>query len=178
MKPSKKQHIVKELKELLSIIIYLAASFSFLSTVKSVVLIQIGIHNFEHGYIVALVEALALSKIVLLAQNLRILKFMDKNPLVWSAFIKSAILSVIVFAGSEVEEAIFARHVAEAPLKHQLTIMGAHILGLVCVFYVLFIARGLDVALGSGKLRKLLLSPVEVPPPPPEEVQQPINQST
>lgn len=151
-----KEHLIEELKELLSIILYLAASFSVLATIKSIVLIQIGINNFVHGYIVAVVEALALSKVVLLAQNLRVMKAMNQKPIVRSAVIKSVIMSTIVFIAGQAEERLFAHHVASAPVRYELSMQIAHFVSLLFIFYVLFVFRELDQVLGPGRLKDLL----------------------
>jgi len=156
-----KEHLLRELREFLGIVLYLAASFSFLATFKSLILIQLGIHNFVHGYITALVESLALGKIVMLAQRIPILNAFERKPLLWSSLFKAVVMAVIVFLAGAAEERIFARHVSEAPLKQELLIMIAHLSGLFAVFYALFLVRGLDNALGPGKLRRLLMTPME-----------------
>jgi hypothetical protein len=156
---SRKERLLEELKEFSSIALYLAASFSLLATVKSVILIQLGIHDFLHGYVKALIESVALGKIVLLTQNIRVLNAWDNRCLLLSSMFKSAVMTVIVFFGGLLEEKIFAKHVAEAPLKEELLMMIAHLLGLFAVFYALFLARGLDKALGPGRLLKLMTEP-------------------
>jgi len=155
---------MRELKELLVIVLYLAVCFSLLATFKSLVLIQLGINNFTHGYLVAIVEALALAKIVLLAQKLPILNKLEKKSLAWSALLNSVIMAVIVYLASEAEEKIFARHVAEATAKQGIIIMITHLLALVLIFYFVFLVRGLDRALGPGKLLKLFTAPTETEP--------------
>ena len=157
----RKEHLLSEIKELLSIVLYLAASFSLLATGKSLILIQLGINNFVHGYITALVESLALGKIVMLAQRIPTLNAFERKPLVWSSLFKSIVMAVIVCLGGAAEERIFARHVSQAPLKQELVFMVAHISALVAVFYVLFLVRGLDNALGPGKLSRLLMTPMK-----------------
>lgn len=155
----RKEHLKRELKELLGILIYLATSFCLLATVKSLILIQLGIHDFVHGYLKALVEALALSKIVLLAQGIPLLDALKRAPLVRSASFQAVVMSVIVFAGSVLEDKLFAKHVAEAPLKQELLVSITHLAALFMVFYALFVARGLSKALGPNVLHKLLFEP-------------------
>ena len=157
----RKGFIKRELKELLVIVLYLAISFLLLATFKSLILIQLGINDFAHAYLVAVVEALALAKIVLLAQKLPILNKAEQKSLAWSALFNAAILAVIVYLANEAEERIFARHVAEATVKHQFIMMITHLLAFVIVFYVLFLWRGLDRALGPGKLLKLFTGSTE-----------------
>ncbi|MBX9690092.1 MAG: hypothetical protein K2X27_25500 [Candidatus Obscuribacterales bacterium] len=152
----KKDLIMHELKELSGIVIYLAISFVLISTGKSLILIQLGINDFIHGYVKALVESLALGKIVMLAQNIPLIKNMRSKSILQAASLQAAAMAIIVLFGGELEEKIFAKHVAEAPLKEELLLMIAHLFGLFLVFLTLFVARGLDRTLGKGTLWKLL----------------------
>ncbi len=152
----RREFLMHELKELSEIVAYLAASFLLISTGKSLILIQLGVNNFVHGWVKALIESLALGKIVMLAQNIPLLtKTQNKSILSASAF-KAIVMAVIVFFASELEEKLFAKHVADAPIKEEFLLMIAHLFGLFIVFYTLFVARGLDRALGKGTLWKLL----------------------
>jgi len=155
----RKEHLMLELKELLGIVLYLAASFSLLATVKSLILIQLGINDFVHGYLKALIESLALGKIAMLTQNIPVLNALDDKSLLISCLFKAVVMSVIVFLGGGLEERIFAKHVAEASPKQELMMVIAHLSGLFAVFYALFLARGLDKALGPGRLLQLLTKP-------------------
>lgn len=153
-----KEHLLEELREFKSIASYLGAWFCLFATMKSLVLIQVGVNDFVHGYIVALVEALALGKIVLLTKNIPILNWFKDRPLVYAAIYQAATLSIIVFCGGQLEDHFFSRKTEEAPLKEQLGMILAHLIALFMVFYSLFIARGLDKALGHGKLVQILKS--------------------
>ena len=163
--PEKKLEVVKEklqeeLREFGEIAFYLAICFSLLATIKSLILIQSGVHDFLHGYTVSIIEALALGKIVLLCKNVPFLKnTIDRRPVVISALAKSAVLTVIVFFGGQLEERIFAHHVAEATLKQKLIVDCTHVFCLFLVFYAMFVVRELSAALGPGQLSKLLFSP-------------------
>jgi hypothetical protein len=161
----RKEQLLLELKELLAIVLYLLASFSLLATGKSLILIQLGINNFVHAYVTALIESLALGKIVMLAQRIPVLDAAENKPLLGAAMFKSAVMTVIVFIGSVIEEKIFAPNIGHAPLKQELLIDIAHISALFVVFYVLFLARGLDRALGPGRLLRLLTEPHPNSPP-------------
>ncbi|MBN8662171.1 MAG: hypothetical protein K2Y32_04475 [Candidatus Obscuribacterales bacterium] len=165
MKPDKeekkkeaKAHLKEELREFSIIASYLGICFAFLATVKSLILIQLGIHDFVHGYTVAAVEALGLGKIVLLCHNLPFMKnTLDKRPIVISALVKALSLAVIVFIGGQIEEKIFARHAAEVAMQQRLIMDCTRLFCLVFVFYLMFIWRELNAVLGPGKLKSLLL---------------------
>lgn len=151
----KKEFFIHELKELGGIVLYLAVAFCLISTGRSLILIQVGINDFVHGYLKALVESLALGKIVMLAQNIPFLDRAHKRPLYFSASFKAVVMSVIVFFAGEIEEKIFAKHAADAQLKEDAVFVIAHLFGLFLVFFTLFVARGLDKLLGKGTLWKL-----------------------
>ncbi len=153
---SPKERLMHELKELTAIVSYLAVSFSLIATGKSLILIQVGINDFVHSYITALIESLALGKIVVLTQNISLLKKMDHTPILRATAYKAIVMAIIVFLGGQVEEKIFAKHVADAAMKERVLFAAAHIFGLFIVFYTLFVARGLDKALGKGMLWKIL----------------------
>jgi len=157
-----KERIAEELREFSTISVYLAVNFVILSTFKSLILIQSGVNDFVHGYIVALVEAVALGKIVLLCQKIPFLnKTINQRPLIVSALAKAGFLAVVVFLGGRLEEKLFAHKVAEAALKQRLIVDVTHILCLLVVFFLMFVFRELGAALGPGKLKNLLLKPRE-----------------
>lgn len=158
-----KERIAEELREFSTISLYLAANFLILSTFKSLILIQSGVNDFVHGYVVALVESVALGKIVLLCQRIPFLnETINRRPLVVSALVKAAFLAVVVFFGGQLEEKLFAHKVAEAALKQRLIVDVTHILCLLVVFFLMFVFRELSAALGPGKLKNLLLKPREL----------------
>lgn len=158
-KITRKEHLIEELKELKAIVIYLAVAFSILATVKSLILIQLGVNNFVHGYVVALVESVALGKIVMLAQHMSVFTKVDEKPLAWAACPKAVVMAAIVFVGGIAEEKIFAHHAADAPIKQDLIVSVTHFFAFVLVFYVLFLIRGLSKAIGRDRLEEILLGP-------------------
>lgn len=155
MSPTR-EHLINELKELGCIVLYLAISFLLISTGKSLVLIQVGINDFVHGYVKAIIESLALGKIVMMAQHIPFLVQRQNTSILRAASYKAIVMAIIVFFAGELEEKIFAKHAAEAAMKEELLFTLAHIFGLFVVFYTLFLARELDRTLGKGRLWKLL----------------------
>ena len=158
--PDRKQMLKHELRAYAGIALYLAACFSLLATVRAVVLIQHGINEFVHGYVVAIVEAVALGKVVLLAQNLRVLSAWEKRTLALSVLWKSFLMTIIVDIGGRIEGLIF--HHAPAHTIHPTIFFIAHQLAFMFIFVVLFTARELDRDLGPGKLFNLCFGPREV----------------
>jgi len=153
-----KESILRELAEVFSIIVYLFVSFSVLATFKSLILIQAGVNNFVHGYLQALVTALALGKIVFLAQKLPLLNALRHRPALFSAIYKAVIFTVITTVAGRLEEMIFVSKLMEKedsiyPILAYLT----HELGLFIVFFVLFSYRELEAIIGEGQLREIFL---------------------
>lgn len=156
-KPTKKELIVHELKEIFAIMIYLWASLSLLSTIKSLVLVQEGINDFAHGYQVAAVLALGAAKVVVLVQDLKLMQAWDRRPLIWAVIYKSTLMALIVDCALKLEEKVFDHHATQAAVEHPIVLMLAHQTVLLSIFAVLFLIRGLNRKLGPGKLAKLIL---------------------
>lgn len=148
VKLSRKQRLIHELKEVGIIVLYLACSLCFLATMRSLVLIQQGINVFLHSYTVAIVEALALGKVVALAQRLPLLRAWDQRSLALSVLYKSTIMTFIVDIAGKVEETVIFKHSLEAPV-HPLLFMVSHQVSLLTIFIVLFTVRGLNRLLGG-----------------------------
>ncbi len=158
-KEVRKEFIVNELKELLNIVLYLAATLSLVATVKALVLIQLDINEFVHLYSVAIIEALLLGKVVALTQKLPIMNVFDNRSLIWSVFYKSVIMTIIVDIANALEDKLFPHSIgshASTPL-HPIVFLIAHQALLMCIFFVLYAARGLDRKLGHGTLVKMMV---------------------
>ncbi|MBC7997079.1 MAG: hypothetical protein IAF58_04010 [Leptolyngbya sp.] len=156
-KQSRKERLIEEGKEILSIVVYLFVSLSLLSTMKALVLAQHGINDFAHCYIVALVEALALAKIVVIAQKLPLMEKFSHKPLFYSVLYKSVVMSIFINIGANIEEKIFVRHHVEP--AHPIVLIFTHQVVLMIIFVALFTVRGLNKELGNGVLKKLFFGP-------------------
>ncbi|MDP3511079.1 MAG: hypothetical protein Q8T09_24145 [Candidatus Melainabacteria bacterium] len=158
-KPTAKELIVNELREIFAVMIYLWVSLSLLSTVKSLVLVQQGINDFAHGYQVAAVLALGAAKVVVVVQDLKPMRAWDTRPLIWAVLYKTTLMAIIVDCALKVEEKLFDHHAAtQAAVAHPIVLMVAHQTVLFSIFAVLFLIRGLNRRLGPGKLSKLILA--------------------
>lgn len=157
-KPSKKELLVHELKEIFAIMIYLWLSLSLLATFRSLVLVQQGINDFAHGYQVAALLALGAAKVVVLVQNTQVMKVWDHRPLIWSVLYRTILMGLIVEGALRIEEHLFNHHKA-APLAavHPIALIAAHQAVVFSIFAVLFFVRGLSRELGPGKLANLIL---------------------
>lgn len=137
-------------------VIYLAASLSILETYRSLLLLQLGMDEFVHNYTIAIVEAIALGKIVALAQKLPFLQAFRNRALVWAVLYQSVVMTAVVALGGQLEDHLMpasAKLLAQSgnPVALAVTRQLASLL----IFVVLFTVRGADKALGSGTLWKL-----------------------
>lgn len=107
----------------------------------------------------ALIEAVALGKLAMLAEKLPIMSKPIRKSLVLASALQAAIMAVLLTLGGNLEEKMFAHHVAEAAIQHPMIVGMTHAFGLFLVFYVLFIWQGLDRMLGPGRLLKAFLAP-------------------
>lgn len=159
-KRSKLELVLHELKEIFAIMIYLWASLSLLATIKSLVLVQQGINDFIHDYQIAAVLALGAAKVVVLVQDLKVMKAWDHRPLIWVVLYKTTLMALIVDCALKLEEKLFDHHAsAQAAVTHPIILMVAHQIVLFSIFAVLFFVRGLNRKLGPGTLYKLIFAP-------------------
>jgi hypothetical protein len=159
-KPTKRQLVKHELREVFFTVLYLAASLSIVATFKSLILIQHGIDDFTHGYVVAIVLSLALGKVVAIAQKLPIIRAWNDRPLLFSVLYKAVLMTLIMNVACQAEDKLFPAmsHGSEST-NHRLALIVAHQLALVSIFIVLFTFRDLDRVLGQGTLFRLFFYP-------------------
>jgi len=156
-KPSKKEFWQHEIRELTIIFVYLFVSFSVVVSFKALVLVQHGVENVGHMYGLAAVEAIALGKIVALAQDLPLLNAWNKKPMIYAVVYKSIVMAVLVEVGGKLEEMLF-HHVPEV-VPHPWLLLASRELAFFFIFFVLFAYRDIDRSLGAGKLRQLVFGP-------------------
>lgn len=144
---------MEELRELSINIVYLAGSLCILETYKSLILLQLGQREFVHNYVIAIVEALLLSKIVTLAQKLPLLNKFENQPLVLLILFRSLVMTLLVDLGGAAEDHFFPRsaHLI-AQSGNPLALAITHQLACMLIFIVLFAVRGVDRRLGHGVL--------------------------
>lgn len=149
-----KETVKEEARELLVIILYLGCWLSVLATMKCLILLQYGINEFKNAYIMAWVTALALSKVILIAQKLPIVNRMKSQPLFWACVYKGCFFAVVTTIAHRAEERLI--HSTQDP-NNVFPMAGAvaHLLSLFAIFFVLFVYRDLDSMLGQGTLRQM-----------------------
>jgi len=99
-----KQRIIHELGEYLTVFLFLAPLFGAFSTYRMLLLGQFREGSFEYG--TALINALILSKIVLIGEYLRLGKRQENRPLIYSTVYKSLVFTLLVAMFHVLEDAI------------------------------------------------------------------------
>jgi hypothetical protein len=100
-KRSLKQRAVHGMREYLVISLYLFIVFSLFTVYKSVILAEHHIDVTLHGF--ALINALALAKVMLTAQELRLADQLRDAPLIYPTLLKSFVFTILL-AGFKIAE--------------------------------------------------------------------------
>src|ERR1700732_4418065 len=87
-----KQKVYKEIKEYLAISFYLWVVFALFLLYKSMILAEHRIHFAYHGF--ALINALALGKVILVAQDLHLGNRFKEAPLIYPTLFKAAVFAI------------------------------------------------------------------------------------
>jgi hypothetical protein len=154
-KKSLKEKVKEEAKEVLSIIIYLSIWLTVLATLRCLILLQYGINEFKNAYVMAIVSAVALAKVIAIAQKLPIVNRMRHRPVFWACVYKACFFTLVVSLAHRVEER-FIHTSVDPNLVFPLAGVISHLAALFGIFFVLFLYRDVDSELGKGSLKKLL----------------------
>jgi len=157
---SLKQKAYSELKEFLLIALYLYVVFGLLLVYKSVILGEENMSYLFHG--VALINALAFAKVVLIGEALHIGERANERPLIYPTLLKSALFSILLAVCKILEDAgiglyhgkSFAESIADlggGTLKGVLTYTAL----MFVVFIPFFGFTELRRILGKGKLAQI-----------------------
>jgi hypothetical protein len=156
----RKQRVFVELKESLICILYLWAVFGLLVLHKSMILAERHIDFAYHG--LALINALALSKVMFVARRFDLSAQIKDAPLIWPTLLKSAFFTVVLACFKLLEDAAIGlyRHQSFRESNSEFgggTWQGILTLALlVCVMLIPFVGFGeLSRVMGEGKLAKL-----------------------
>jgi hypothetical protein len=101
-----KQIAYQQLKEFLAITLYLWIVFGLLVMFKSVILAEQHIPLVYHGF--AIINALALAKVMLTAKDLHLGERFDEAPLIYPTLLKSALFTAVLACFKILEEAAVA----------------------------------------------------------------------
>jgi len=157
---SLKQRAYSELKEFLIIALYLYVVFSLFIVYKSVILNEENISYLAHG--VALINALAFAKVVLIGEALHIGERANERPLIYPTLLKSALFSILLVVCKILEDAGVGRYHGKSFAESIADFAGGNwkgILTYTALMFVLFIPffgfTELRRVLGEGKLAQV-----------------------
>jgi hypothetical protein len=149
--PTLKEKAAHELREYFLISLYLFVVFSLLVVHKSMILAEHHIRYTLHGF--ALINALALAKIMLVAQDMHLADQFRDAPLIYPTLLKSFVFTVVL-AGFKIAEDAFVGRLHGKSLHESLSDLGdgswSAILILTALLFVMLIPF-----FGFGELRRV-----------------------
>jgi hypothetical protein len=141
--------------------VYLWLLFALFVMNERIILRQNGINFAAQGF--AVINALVLAKVMLVADELGLGRWMRRRPLIYQIISESLFLTVLFICFHIAEEVVIGLVHGQSLAASVPAIGGGGVAGLVCVAVIVFIAlipffgfRDLSRALGSERLRALL----------------------
>lgn len=155
-----KERSLHELKEYLAITLYLWIIFGLFLLHKSVILNGEHINSLAKGF--ALINALALGKIMLIARALHLGDRFNKMPLFYTALIKSALFTVVLALFKILEEAAVGLYHGKSFQASMADLGGGTLMGILTLALLLFVMlipffgfTELQRVLGEDELRQI-----------------------
>jgi len=159
-----KQRAIEQIKEFLLIALYLWLVFSLLIVYKSVILAEYHIPFAYHG--LALINALALGKVMLVAKDLHLGNRFDAAPLVYPTLLKSALFTVVLAFFKILEDAAVGHYHGKSFAESIADLGGGTLQAILILTLLLFVVLipfvgfgELQRVLGEGKLGQLFFHP-------------------
>jgi hypothetical protein len=157
---SRKEKLYQQLKEFAVITLYLWVVFGCFTVYKSIVLAEHHIDFVFHG--LALINALALAKVMLIARDLHMGERFDEAPIIYPTIFKSALFAVVLACFKILEEfaiGYFHHKSFHESIAHLAGGTGRGILTLTVLLFVILIPlvafTELQRVLGEEKLAKV-----------------------
>lgn len=159
-----KQIAYQQLKEFLVIALYLWVVLGLLVMFKSEILAEHHIPFAYHGF--AIINALALAKVMLTAKDLHLGGRFDEAPLIYPTLLKSALYTLVLACFKILEEAVVGLYHAKS-FQQSISDLGGGTLSGILIFTLLlfamlvpFVGYGeLQRVLGEGKLKRIFFYP-------------------
>src|SRR6266567_8814493 len=156
-KTGKKQKILQELRELVAIFLYLALFFMVLRTYTHLILLERQISYVAYG--LTLLKALALAKIILTGETLRLGQRFHDRPLIIPTLYATIVFSALALVFEIVEHVILGQIHGKSVSEVFTEILEKgwpHLAGMTLVVFVSFLPffafRALERAIGEGRL--------------------------
>src|SRR5260370_36288500 len=132
-----KQKAVHEAREYLAISLYLFVVFSLFAFYKSVILAEHHIDFAPHGF--ALINALALAKVMLVAQELHVGDWFRDWPLIYPTLLKSFVFTIVLACFKIAEDAAVGMFHGKSFHESIAVLGGGSWKGILCLTGLLFI---------------------------------------
>jgi hypothetical protein len=170
VKPSWKDRIIHEIKEVGLVMGYLATSFCIIQTFRCATILQKCSENdFLTSYGTACVGAVVLGKFVFVIEKMRIAKHFEHRPLIWAVLYKTVLFTVLVNFLLHFEERLLHKdasaQAATAASPSDPTTFAlcffAHQLAFFVTFLVFFCIRDIARVLGQGRLRRMFFVSID-----------------
>jgi hypothetical protein len=159
-----KQKVIHESGEFLTVFLFLAPLFGAFSTYRMLLLNQFREASFQYG--TAFINALILSKIILIGEYLRLGKRHENRPLIYSTVYKSFVFTLLVAVFHILENAVKGFLHGEGVAGALAVLNGkgrdellARSLVIFCAFLPFFALRETRRVLGEHKLADLFFRP-------------------
>ena len=163
-KTTVKQKVYRELKEFLAIAGYLWLVFGLFVVYQSVILAEHHISFVTKG--LALINALALGKVMLIAKDLHLAEQFEGKPLIYPTLFKSAVFAIVLGCFKILEEAGIGLYHGKSFTESINSIGGGTLQGILTLMALLgvllipfFAFTELRGVLGEDRLRKLFFGP-------------------
>jgi hypothetical protein len=155
---NRKQKAKHELRELMIIFLYLAFFFCALVTYSMLLLREYHVRYLEYAF--ALLNALIITKVIMIGEYAHVGKRGETMPLVLSALWKAFIFTLLVFAFHVVEEVIkrliHGDAVAEASRNLRFDELAGRCIVVFCVFIPFFAFREFRRVMGEDEFKALV----------------------
>jgi len=163
-KPTLKQKAEHELKEFFWIALYLWVILILFQLYRSVLLAEEHVSVAHQGF--AIINALALAKVLLVAKALHLGEWIEDWPLIYPTLLKSALFSIVLGCFKILEDAGLGMYRGKSFQQSIADLGGGSLSGILCVSLILFVTlipffvlTELQRVLGEGKLKQLFFRP-------------------
>jgi hypothetical protein len=159
-----KQKAYHELKEFFGIALYLWVILALFQLYRSVLLAEEHISLAHQGF--AVINALALAKVLLVAKALHLGEWVEDWPLIYPTLLKSALFTIVLACFKILEEAGLGLYRGKSFQQSIADLGGGTLNGILCLSLIMFVTllpffvlTELQGALGEGKLMQLFFRP-------------------
>ena len=159
-----KQKAYHELKEFFGIALYLWVILALFQLYRSVLLAEEHISLAHQGF--AVINALALAKVLLVAKALHLGEWVEDWPLIYPTLLKSALFTIVLACFKILEEAGLGLYRGKSFQQSIAELGGGTLNGILCLSLIMFVTlipffvlTELQGVLGQGKLMQLFFRP-------------------